>query len=128
MKKFFLIMLASIASFSIYAQDVNTIDMKEVKPLTNTQTRALYPLLGSVSVNLSDIIFPWTFSVPAPIEDIDEVHGPTGPNTSYWYEQNGILYLTITERAEPQLSSGGQFEFVIKTKIGTYHSVMLYVY
>ena len=120
------IIMAFVVSLSVYAQDINK--MKEVKPLTEISNRALFPLLGTVTVDSANITLPWTFSVPAPIEDVEEIHGPFAPRYSYWMEQNGYIYITITEDAAPEFYNPEPvYEFVIKTRNATYYSIMLYI-
>lgn len=126
MKKLLLIMMAFMASFSVYAQDINT--MKEVKPLSSLSNRALFPLLGTITINVTDITLPLTISAPAPVEDVEDIHGPFSPRYSFWTEQNGYLYITITEDAAPEIfNPNQQYEFVVKTKNATYYSIMFHV-
>lgn len=122
MKKLLFFLMTITASLSVYAQEPNEININNEIIISNTP---LYTSLGTVNVNYESLIFPWTFSVPAPVEDVDEIDGPCGPNTSTWMKQNGYLYITILEKAEPQIWQGETYEFIVKTKEATYYSITL---
>lgn len=119
MKKFVLIMLAFMASFSVYAQEVNTENGNSARGSLVTP----YPLLSVVSVNQSELTLPWTFSVPAPYEDVAEVTGPflpelrsnTASSLCTWYVNNGYLTITILEDAGPEILQKDEYHFVVRT-------------
>lgn len=119
MKKFVLIMLAFMASFSVYAQEVNTENGNSARGSLVTP----YPLLSVVSVNQSELVLPWTFSVPAPYEDVAEVTGPIKPtartnasgNLCSWNVNNGYLNVTIMEDAAPEILQKDEYHFVVRT-------------
>lgn len=116
MKRFLFIMMAFMASFSVYAQEVNT-----ENEVSTCELDTPYSLLSVVSVNQSELTLPWTFSVPAPYEDVAEVTGPikvrsnaTGTLCS-WNVNNGYLTITILEDAGPEILQKGEYHFVVRT-------------
>ena len=123
-------MMAFMASFSVYAQEVNTEN--------EVNTRALvtpYPLLSVVSVNQSELTLPWTFSVPAPYEDVAEVTGPIKPNARInasgnlcsWNVNNGYLNITLLEDAGPEILQKGEYHFVVRTIYSNLYNIVLEV-
>lgn len=118
MKKLLLIMMSFMASFSVYAQEVNTDN-----EISTCELVTPYPLLSVVSVNQSELVLPWTFSVPAPYEDVAEVTGPikstartnASGNLCSWNVNNGYLNVTIMEDVAPEILQKGEYHFVVRT-------------
>ena len=75
------------------------------------------------SVNQSELTLPWTFSVPAPYEEVVEVTGPIKPNARTnafgnlcsWSVNNGYLAITLLEDAGPEILQKGEYHFVVRT-------------
>lgn len=91
MKKFVLIMLAFMASFSVYAQEVNTNNNEEVAVTSQPI------LLGSFRIDISEVIYPYTIDIPTPTGTILGISGPTDPLLQTWYVQNGRLIIELYE-------------------------------
>lgn len=123
MKKLLLIMMAFMASFSVYAQEVNTDN-----EISTCELVTPYPLLSVVSVNQSELVLPWTFSVPAPYEDVAEAYGPyTHPNLYSWSVENGYLTIIIPEDAFPEICQKDEHYFTVRTVNSTLYTIVLEV-
>lgn len=130
MKKLVLIMMAFMASFSVYAQEVNT-----ENEISTCELDTPYPLLSVVSVNQSELTLPWTFSIPAPYEAVAEVTGPIKPTVRSnatgtlcsWNVNNGYLTVTILEDAGPEILQKGEYHFVVRTVNSNLYNIVLEV-
>jgi hypothetical protein len=131
MKKILLIMMTFMASFGAFAQEVNTENEISTRGLLVTP----YPLLSVVSVNQSDLVLPWTFSIPAPYEAVAEVSGPILPqlrsyaagNLCTWEVNNGYLTVTILEDAGPEILQKGEYHFVVRTVNSNLYNIVFEV-
>lgn len=114
MKKFLLIMMAFMASFSVYAQEVNTENEEDV---------AVYSVikLTSETVDLSEISFPYTISTVAPSGNILGISGPTYPNVQTWNVSGGVLTITLYERDFEDLYPGMIARIEVATTSGGYY-------
>ena len=130
MKKILFIMMAFMASFGAYAQEVNT-----ENEISTCELSTPYSLLSVVSVNQSDLVLPWTFSVPAPYEDVVEITGPlsTSPrsittgNLFTWSVNNDYLTITLLEDAGPEILQKGEYHFVVRTVNSNLYTIVFEV-
>ena len=131
MKKVLFILMAFMASFGAFAQEVNTENEISARgPLVTP-----YPLLSVVSVYQSDFTLPWTFSVPAPYEDVAEITGPILPmyrsyttgNLFTWNVNNGYITITLLEDAGPEILQKGEYHFVVRTVNSNLYNIVFEV-
>ena len=90
MKKLLLIMMAFMASFSVYAQEVNTIGEN------NEVTVANYSI-PTFTIDISEVVYPFVINVEAPSETVLGVSGPTDPLLQTWRVENGRLIIELYE-------------------------------
>ena len=79
MKRFFLILISVVASFGLYAETGG----KEVVVKTSMDNSEV--LLATVEIELSEVIYPYVITVPAPSETVLSISGPSQPNIGSWY-------------------------------------------
>lgn len=91
MKKLLLIMLTFMASFSVYAQEVNTDNNNEAAVASENT------ILGTFVIDISDVIYPYIINIPAPSEPVIGVSGPTDPLLQTWRIENGRLIIELYE-------------------------------
>ena len=93
MKKLFFIMMAMMASFSVYAETVkNGADV-------DTSAVAENRILWSVKeVTLSNAIYPYQMSVSVPPGTIVGISGPTFPNMQNWSVSGSTLTINLMAR------------------------------
>lgn len=114
MKKLLLIMMAFMASFGAYAQEVNTENEENVAVYSVTK-------LTSVTVDLSEISYPYTISTMAPSGDILGISGPTYPNIQTWNVSGGVLTITLNKRDFDDLYPGMIGRIEVATTNGGYY-------
>ena len=80
-------------------------------------------ILGTIRVDMDEVTFPWTISVPAPLEDIVDFEGPCGPNAAVMTTSNGMINITFKNNAGIlELYSGGTYYINLRT-----HDFKIYV-
>ena len=84
MKKLLLIMLTFMASFSVYAQEVNTDNNNEAAVASENT------ILGTFVIDISDVMYPYIINIPAPSEPVIGVSGPPIP-----YYKLGVLKMDV---------------------------------
>lgn len=89
MKKLLLI-VATL--FSIVTIALANFTKENTSELTNN-------VLGTIEVNMDEVTFPWTISVPAPPKNVVEFEGPCGANAGVMNVSNGILSITFNNNA-----------------------------
>jgi len=82
-------MLAFMASFSVYAQEVTEIE-NETRIMTHED-------LGTVTVKHSELVAPYRIEVNAPSGTIISISGPTNTNIQNWNVSNGRLIIWLND-------------------------------
>lgn len=82
MKKFVLIMLAFMASFSVYAQEVNTNNNEEI--LEERIGERVF--LTGINIDMRTITYPYTIVIGIPFDggEVLNVSGPADSNIPNW--------------------------------------------
>ena len=88
MKRFLFIMMAFMASFSVYAQEVTE---KESKARTMINEN-----LGTITIVHSEMTAPYRIEVDAPSGTIKSISGPTNTNIQNWSVSNGRLIIWLS--------------------------------
>lgn len=91
MKKLILIMMAFMASFSVYAQEVNIGSNDKVTTTSYVQ------IIATFRIDISEIVYPYIIDIPAPQETVIGVSGPTDPLLQTWRVENGRLIIELHE-------------------------------
>ena len=88
MKKILFIMMAFMASFSVYAQEVND---------ENKEVTAIEYSTPTFIIDISEVVYPYVIDVEAPSETVLGVSGPTDPLLQTWRVENGRLIIELYE-------------------------------
>lgn len=122
MKKFLFIMMAFMASFSVYAQEVNPENEDKSNNSVEDWRISNNPELGYIiyheyEVYSSNITLPFVVQVPAPpTGTLVQVNGPAMPNIANWSISNGMLTITYTNMDQiEEILRGGIF--YIETRV-----------
>ena len=93
MKKLFFVMMAFMASFSVYAETVKNEADVEVSAIAADNR-----LWSVKEVTLSDLRFPYQIAVSVPPGTIAGISGPTFPNMQNWSVSGSTLTITLMAR------------------------------
>lgn len=108
MKKLILIMMAIMASFGVYAQEVNT-ENENVEVASANET-----LLTTVYLTRSQVLSQSiTITSPAPPENILSISGPTIPHVTDWAVSNGTLTIRYGVGDLSEIAIGGEFKIYV---------------
>lgn len=122
MKRILLIMMAFMASFSVYAQEVNTENVEEMVEITYDSN---WPIINTVYLD-GDYILKNTVTITAPLaltpSDIITVYDSIRPSLplSYWSIANGILTITYHSGDLTEIAGPGEAYIYIYTRAGGY--------
>lgn len=101
MKKFFLILMTFMVSFSVYAETMEKEAEVEVSAVAETK------IWWSVKeVDLSNLRFPYQITVSAPPGTIAGVSGPTFPNMQNWSVSGGVFTINLTSQDFMEFTPG----------------------
>ena len=100
MKKLLFItaLLLSSVLYANVTEKQETIILKE-SSVESIEANTNLGSLGYFEVDIDQVTFPWTISVPAPPIDVVEFEGPCGPNAGVMLVSNGTLSITFTNNA-----------------------------
>ena len=90
MKKIMTILIAFMASFSVYALEVNIIGENNEVAVANYST-------PTFTIDISEVVYPFVINVPAPAGTVLGVSGPTDPLLQTWRVENGRLIIELYE-------------------------------
>ena len=113
MKKLFFIMMAMLASFSMYAETAEK-DMVEEISVANSGV-----VEYTFDVNMSNITYPYIITVTVPTDRIVSVSGPCQPNVIGWNVVGSTLTIPLIFRDLMHLSPGdiGKIEVISETGV-----------
>lgn len=117
MKKLFFIMMAMMASFSVYAQEINTEKENEVA-LANYPTNVFWT---GITIDYDRLTAPYEIVIGTPPGTILGISGPSNPNIQTWRVENGMLYITLYERDFDALIPGETGKIEIATTVAGYY-------
>lgn len=125
MKKQFLVFVALMVSVFAFASNDIT---KNESAADVKETSSSYNILGTVTLDKSNITLPLVIQVPAPSERIIEINGPVRPNNENWTISNGYLNITYTHEYQIfDLYDGGVFYIEVETSPMMYYVIKLIV-
>ena len=116
MKKFLFIMMAFMASFSAYAQEVSSSVNNEVE-VAEYATNVYWT---TVTINYSNLIEPYEIVVSTPPGTVLGISGPSNPNIQTWRTEGGLLYITLYNRDFEVLAPGVVGRIEVPTTVAGY--------
>ena len=117
MKNLVLILMAFLASFGVYAQEVDTTVENNEVAVAEYQTNVYW---RTVTINYSNLTEPYEIVLDAPPGSILGISGPSNPNIQTWRIQNGLLYITLYERDFDGLIPGETGRIEVPTTVAGY--------
>lgn len=98
MKKLLLI-IAILLPLYVFADEKgiqnNEINVQEKLEVKQSGPSPILGTLGMIEVEMDKVSFPWTITVPAPAEDVEDFDGPCGANNGIMTVSNGYLSITF---------------------------------
>ena len=119
MKKLFFIMMAMMASFSVYAETF------EKEMTIETSARGSLIKLTEVDIVLSEITYPYVITVNVPTGRVLSVSGPCHPNIIGWHENGNVLTIPLQSRDLMDLDPGMIVRIEIHTDSGDCYYIVL---
>ena len=128
MKKILFItaLLLSAVVYGNVIEKQETTSIKENK-VESVKANNRLGILGNFKVDMNNVTFPWTISVPAPPIDVVEFEGPCGANAGIMTVSNGTLTITFQNNAGilDLYDFKDTFEIKIRTKDFDYYSIFI---
>ena len=119
MKRLFFIMMAMMASFSMYAETA------EKDMAIKTSARGSLIELTAVDVVLSEVTYPYIITVNIPTGRVLSVSGPCHPNIIGWHENGNVLTIPLQSRDFMDLIPGMIGRIEIYTDSGNCYVITL---